>query len=91
MPEYLTLYTFLSGAVAFGYFVCALFFLRFWNRVRDELFVSFALAFTLLGGVQAALAIASIPTENRAWVYLVRLLAFAIILVAIYRKNRASA
>jgi len=91
MPEYLTLYTFMSGAVAFGFFTCALFFLRFWSRVRDELFVAFALAFTLLGGVQAVLAIASIPTENRAWVYLVRLLAFVIILVAIYRKNRASA
>ena len=91
MPEPATLYPFLSGAVAFGYFTCALFFLRFWSRVRDELFIAFALSFTLLGAAQAALAVARIPTENREWVYLVRLLAFVIILVAIYRKNRASA
>ena len=44
-----TLYDFLSGAVAFGFFVCGLFFLRFWRRTRDELFMAFALAFGLLG------------------------------------------
>jgi hypothetical protein len=41
--------------------------------------------------VQAALALSSIPTEERAPIYLFRLLAFVIILFAIFRKNRASA
>jgi hypothetical protein len=91
MPEHVTLYDFLSGAVAFGFLVCALFFLRFWRRTRDELFIAFALAFGLLGAVQAALALSSIPTEERAPIYLFRLLAFVIILFAIFRKNRASA
>jgi uncharacterized membrane protein YoaK (UPF0700 family) len=91
MPEHVTLYDFLSGAVAFGFFVCGLFFLKFWRRTHDELFVAFALAFALLGAVQAALALSNIPTEERAPIYLFRLLAFVIILFAIFRKNRASA
>jgi uncharacterized membrane protein YoaK (UPF0700 family) len=91
MPEHVTLYDFLSGAVSFGFLICGLFFLRFWRRTRDELFIAFALAFALLGIVQATLALANIPTEERAPIYLFRLLAFVIILFAIFRKNRASA
>lgn len=91
MPEHVSLYDFLSGAVAFGFLICGLFFLRFWRRTRDELFIAFALAFALLGTVQGALALADIPTEERAPIYLFRLLAFVIILFAIFRKNRASA
>jgi membrane-associated PAP2 superfamily phosphatase len=87
----LTLYDFLSGAVAFGFLVCALFFLRFQRRTRDPLFLAFALAFGLLGAGQAILALANIPTEERGSLYLIRLAAFALILVAILRKNRASA
>ena len=83
----MTLYDFLSGAVAFGFFVCGLFFLRYWSRSRDQLFLAFALAFALLGSGQAILALANIPTEERGAVYLFRLAAFLLILVAIYRKN----
>jgi uncharacterized protein DUF5985 len=91
MPEHVTLYDFLSGAVSFGFLTCGLFFLRFWRRTRDELFVAFAIAFALLGIVQGTLALANIPSEERAPIYLFRLLAFVIILFAIFRKNRASA
>lgn len=86
----MTLYDFLSGAVALGFAVCALFFLRFWHRTREELFLAFSLAFILLGIGQTILALASIPTEERGSLYLIRLLAFALILVAIYRKNRTA-
>ena len=86
----MTLYDFLSGAVSFGFFVCGLFFLRYWKRSRDELFLTFALAFELLGAGQAILALASIPTEDRSSLYLIRLTAFLLILFAIYRKNRAA-
>ena len=84
----MTLYDFLSGAVALGFAVCALFFLKFWRRTKDGLFLSFALAFLLLGSGQTILALANIPTEERGPVYLLRLAAFLLILVAIYRKNR---
>jgi len=86
-----TLYDFLSGAVAMGFGACALFFLRFWKRTREQLFLAFAVAFLLLGGGQTILALANIPTEERGSIYLLRLLAFLLILIAIYRKNRQSA
>ena len=86
----MTLYQFLSGAVAFGFFVCGLFFLRFWRRTSDGLFMSFAVAFALLGFAQSVIALGNIPTEERGPIYLLRLLAFALIILAIALKNRAS-
>jgi hypothetical protein len=86
----MTLYDFLSGAVAFGFFTCSLFFLRFWKRTHDQLFLAFALAFTLLGLGQSILALGNIPTEERGSIYLLRLIAFALILIAILRKNRSA-
>ncbi len=86
----MTLYDFLSGMVAAGFLVAGLFFLRFWSRTRDPLFRSFAIAFWLLGLGQAVLALGGIPVEERSWVYLIRLAAFLLILLAIARKNRAA-
>ncbi len=85
----MTLYDFLSGAVALGFAACALFFLRFWKRTREELFLAFSVAFLLLGVGQTILALANIPTEERGSIYLLRLVAFLLILLAIYRKNRS--
>lgn len=87
----MTLYDFISGAVALGFAVCALFFLSYWKRTREELFLAFSMAFLLLGVGQTVLALASIPTEERGSVYLLRLAAFLLILVAIWRKNRSAA
>ena len=86
----MTLYDFLSGAVALGFAVCALFFLRFWRRTREELFLAFAFAFLLLGLGQTILSLGNIATEDRGSLYLLRLAAFLLILLAIYRKNRRS-
>ena len=86
-----SLYLFLSGAVACGFAVCAAFFLRFWRRTRDELFLAFALAFALLGACQAIVGLANIATESRGSIYLMRLVAFVLILSAIARKNRRPA
>jgi len=84
----MVLVSFLGGAATLGFVVAGLFFLRFWQRTRDGLFLSFAAAFWLLGLNQALIALANIPVEERSWVYLLRLLAFGIILVSIFRKNR---
>ena len=86
----MVLYDFLSGAVAFGFLACALFFVRFWKRTRDALFLAFSLAFALLGVGQTVVALTRIPTEEKGALYLFRLVAFLLILVAIYRKNRPS-
>lgn len=82
-----TWFLFLSGAIAAGFAVSGLFFLRFWRRTADPLFLSFAIAFALLGLVQALLALTDYPVEERSVFYLIRLAAFVIILMAIWRKN----
>jgi hypothetical protein len=82
------LFHFLSGALTMGFLVAGLFFLRFWKRTHDGLFIAFALAFWLLGLTQALLALSNIPVEERSWLYLLRLAAFALILVSIGYKNR---
>ena len=81
------MFDFLSGAIAMGFLVCGLFFLRFWTRTRDSLFLSFAIAFWLLCLGQALLALTGVPDEERSYLYLFRLAAFSLIIVAILRKN----
>lgn len=79
---------FLSGAIVMGFVAAGLFFLRFWKRTHEGLFVAFALAFWLLGLTQALLAFTEIPVEERSWLYLLRLVAFLLILASIWVKNR---
>jgi hypothetical protein len=82
------MYAFLSGAVAFGFLIAALFFFRFWQRTVDDLFYWFGVAFVLLATGQALLSLLDISVEERSWLFLLRLAAFSIIIVAILRKNR---
>jgi hypothetical protein len=82
------LFDFLSGAITTGFLVAGFFFLRFWKRTRESLFLAFAAAFWLLGLAQALLTFTDIPVEERSWLYLLRLAAFSLILVSIWRKNR---
>jgi len=78
---------FFTGVLAAGFLVGALFFLRFWSRSRDGLFLAFALAFTLLSLQQALTVFLGLPDEDRSWIYLLRLAAFLILIVAILGKN----
>ena len=82
------LLSFLSGAITMGFAVAGLFFLRFWSRTREALFLAFAFAFWLLGLAQALLVFADIPDEERSWLFLLRLAAFSLILVSIAVQNR---
>ena len=81
---------FLSGAVVMGFWLAGLFFLRFWRKTRDELFLAFTLAFWILGLGQGLLSFSNIIVEERSWLYLLRLAAFLLILVAIWRKNASA-
>ena len=83
-----TLFDFLSGAITAGFAIAGFFFLRFWKRTRESLFVAFAAAFWLLGLAQAVLTFTNIPVEERSWLFLLRLAAFSLILVSIWKKNR---
>src|SRR5687768_13337242 len=84
---------FISGALMLGYWTVALFFLRFWKRSHDRLFAMFSAAFFLMGFQRIALTAAAIiggPDTTLLWPYVVRLIAFLLILIAIVDKNRAS-
>lgn len=79
--------SFLAGMLAMGFAVAALFFLRFWRRTGDSLFLTFAAAFALLALQQGVMTALRIADEDRGLVYLLRLAAFVLIIVAILRKN----
>jgi hypothetical protein len=81
------LHVFLTGAIAAASFVIALFLLRFWRATRDGFFLLFALSFALEGVDRAAPAFPQLADDNPV-LYGVRLLAYALILVAIWQKNR---
>lgn len=78
---------FLAGAITLGYAVAALFFLRFWRRMRDGLFASFAAAFALMALTQALAALIELGREEQGWIYLIRLTSFLVIIWAIVAKN----
>lgn len=72
-----------------GYAVAGLLFLRLWKRTKDQLFAAFAVAFWILGVARLCLSLTSESLEGTVF-YLLRLLAFLIIIGAIWRKNALS-
>jgi heme A synthase len=80
---------FLQGAVGMGCAVVGLLFLRFWRDSRDRLFLRFAFAFWTLALSYVLLGVISFATEWRVYVFVVRLVAFCLILYAIVEKNRS--
>jgi hypothetical protein len=79
---------FLAGAISMGYAIAALMFLKFWRRTREGLFLAFSAAFLLLGLNQALLTFTRVPVEERSSLYLIRLAAFMLIILAFWVKNR---
>jgi hypothetical protein len=82
---------FLWGASAAASWTAGLFFLRFWQETRDRFFAFFAGAFWCLALNWTGLALTEPPDEARTLFYLVRLIAFVLIIVAIVDKNRPKA
>jgi len=82
------LYPFMLGLLVMACLVCGTYFLRFWRLTRDRLFVVFAIAFWLLALNWLLLALTK-KDEAQTALYLIRLLAFVLILVGIVQKNRS--
>ena len=79
-----------TGAMAMGYAVAGLFFLRFWRDTRDRLFGLFALAFFVLSVNRIGFTFFGADEGYQGnHVYWIRLAAFLLILIAIIDKNRA--
>jgi hypothetical protein len=79
----------IGGATAMGCAVAGLVFLRHWSRTRDRLFAFFAASFWTMAINRMALVAIGDGREPHTWAYLVRLLAFLLILVGIVEKNLA--
>ena len=90
MSTFSSIPVFVSGMLVAGYAVAALFFLKFWRQTRDRLFGWFAAAFVLLMVQRIALAAAVGSGVDPLWYYVIRLVAFLLIIVAIVQKNRAT-
>jgi hypothetical protein len=80
--------TFAQGALTALSLVAALFFLRYWRSTGDRLFAFFSIAFVLFSASWTALATRPSVGEHDAYVYLLRLAAFAAIIIGIVDKNR---
>ncbi len=81
---------FLSGVAVASSLAVGLFFLRLWRDTRDRFFALFGLAFWMLALNGVTLLWAAPADEHRHYFYLIRLLAFLLIIAAIVDKNRTS-
>jgi len=78
----------LLGGIAVAAFVCGLYFLRFWRATGDRFFLLFAIAFWIEGWHRVLVYPWAGGDEAAPAHYLVRLVAYALIIVAILDKNR---
>ena len=76
------------GAIAAGCFVAGLGFLRYWCSTRDRFFLFFMLSFWIEAANRVHMALTASWNETEPVHYLVRLLSYALIVVAIWDKNR---
>jgi hypothetical protein len=81
-------FEFVSGLITMGFLVSGLFFVRYWRRSGDWLFAAFAAAFWLLALNQSLLVLTNTTVEEQSWFYVLRLVAFGLIIVAVGLKNR---
>lgn len=79
--------SFLLGAIVTLSMFAGLFFLKFWRRTRDTLFLAFGCSFVIESFNRMAILFTDQPNEASPAIYLVRLFAFLIILAAILQKN----
>ena len=77
---------FIHGALVTCCLVAGLFFWRYWVATRELLFLYFSLAFIVLGTQWALTAL--VPALRGHEIYLLRLLAFLLIIGGVLDKNR---
>jgi uncharacterized protein DUF5985 len=78
----------LVGGIATASIVAGLFFFRFWRTTRDRFFLLFALSFWIEGANRFLLYRWVGPNEDAPVYYVIRLVAYGLIIAAIVEKNR---
>ena len=81
---------FIGGAICMGEFVVAVLFFNFWRRTADRLFAWFSAAFAMLA-VERILLFCRVSAHADPTVYIVRLVAFLLIIPAVIDRNRRGA
>ncbi len=76
------------GAIAAGFVFAGLFFFRFWRRTHDRFFLLFAASFWLEAAERVALVLLDHADQQEPLFFVVRLVAYGLILAAIWQKNR---
>jgi hypothetical protein len=84
------MYQLITGMLTILSLVAALFFAISWRRTSDRFFLIFALAFTLLAIERLILGLLNLPESPLLSIYIVRLVAFLLIIIAIVDKNRTA-
>ncbi|HEU5395712.1 MAG TPA: DUF5985 family protein [Verrucomicrobiae bacterium] len=74
------------GAIVMGSLAVALYFFQFWRQTRDVLFACFAIAFSLLAIERFASVL--VADEVRTYIFVIRLVAFSVMVAGIVLKNR---
>ena len=82
---------FLWGALAMACVTASLLFLRSWRASGERLFLYFSLAFAVFSLNWISLAVLNPPSETRHYFYLLRLVAFLLLIFGIVAKNREAA
>jgi hypothetical protein len=80
---------FLWGALSALSVVAAVFFFKFWRRTHDQLLAAFAAGFGILAVHWVALGLLNPANEARAYWFLLRFAAFALITWGVIVKNRS--
>lgn len=78
---------FLQGATMLASLGVALFFVRYWRRTGDRLFLAFSLAFSVFAVNRVLLSMLEEDSEATTFVYLLRALTFFLIALAVLDKN----
>lgn len=75
------------GAIAMASLVISMVFMRYWRNTGDRFFLWFALSFAIEGAHRIYSAMARTMAEDGALHYVIRVVAYGLILWAIYEKN----
>ena len=80
---------FLLGVIVTAAATAGAYFMRFWLKTRDPLFLAFSASFLIEAANRIRFLWLENPNEGAAGIYLVRLVSYLLILIAIVNKNRA--
>lgn len=82
---------FLLGVIFTMSIIAAVYFFKFWRKTHDRLFLAFGAAFLIEGFNRLGFLFLEDPSEGSPTIYIIRLMAFLLVLVAILSKNRPAA